>query len=400
MNHRFALGCSRQKGKTAVQSLFARPQLSGLLFLMSVASGHLPLAGAEASSGRASASTGAPVTQQLQADFEGLFASDIQLTQSTVTFGQKRDRYEFTTSVVYNTFDFDYQPAPFDFLGSQRQVDERRVAGAVGGRFKLMDPLTLLLSGSLYDGFSEHRSAWLNEYYRQQFSSVTDFGTDYVTPSPKGENVSVGLRWEYLPTTGFVQADVSYLHDEIAPGYEIDFDGLRRGRANLYTATYHLAFENVLTRRIRVLNDFRVTDTSIREQRYAYQGSLNVALGDHWVVRAFGGYTQEQPTFTAHYYGGTVEFEPATGWLFSVSGRYYRDTGEIENSLFSSAAPGLDAWQVGVGVRRVWGVHSLKLFAGPYFTHYEPAGVGTAFFQNLYRNRDWGIVQLAYAAEF
>ena len=51
-------------------------------------------------------------------------------------------------------------------------------------------------------------------------------------------------------------------------------------------------------------------------------------------------------------------------------------------------------------MRRVWGVHSVKLFAAPYFTRHEPAGIGTAFFQNLYRNRVWGVVQVAYAAEF
>lgn len=344
--------------------------------------------------------TNTPVTHQFQADFEGLLASDVQLTQSTVAYGQKRGRFEFNASATYNSFDLKYEPAPFDFLGSSNAVSEHRIAATLGGRAKLLDPLTLLVSGGGYDGFTDYRSAWLNEYYRQQFSNVTGFGDGYVKPTPHGENVGFGLRWEYLPSAGFVQGDIGYAHDKIAPGYEIDFIGLRRGRPNLYTTSYHLAFENVLTRRIRVLNEFRLTDTTNRERRYGYQGSLNVAVGERWVVRAFGGYTHEMPTFEACYFGGTVELELATGWLLSVSGRHYHDTGEIENSLFSSAAPGLDAWQVGLGVRSTWGVHSVKLFVAPYFTHYEPAGIGTAFFQNLYRNRDWGIVQIAYAAEF
>ena len=38
--------------------------------------------------------------------------------------------------------------------------------------------------------------------------------------------------------------------------------------------------------------------------------------------------------------------------------------------------------------------------AGPYYTRYEPYGIGTAFFQNLYKNRSWLALQLAYTAEF
>jgi hypothetical protein len=346
------------------------------------------------------ASSGAPLTQQVRAEFEGLFASDLQLTQSSVSYGLKRGGWELNAGVSTSTYDLDYAPAPFDFLGSATDLSERRIAGSLGGRVKVFEPLTLLVNGGLYDGFNDYRSVWLNEYFRQQFSEVGGFGDSYTAATPRGENLNVGLRWEYLPTVGFVQGDVTYAHDEIAPGYEIDFDGLRRGRSQLYTASYHVALENILTRRIRVLNEFRLTDTTNRRNRYGYQGSINVALADRWVLRAFGGYTQEDPTFEARYYGGTVEYEPATGWLISVSGRHYQDTGEIENTLFSSAAPGLDAWQVGVGVRRVWGVHSLKVFVAPYFTRYQPAGIGTAFFQNLYQDRDWGTFQVAYAAEF
>ncbi len=358
------------------------------------------LAGGPLSAAEAPNSTqGAWVTHQVQSDFEGLFASDLQLTLSSIAYGQKRGRFEFNLSGAYNTFDLNYRPVSFDFLGTPSQVNERSVATQLGLQAKPIDSLTLQIGSGLYHGYTDYRSAWLNEYYRQQFSGVTDSTDVYVTPSPHGENVNFGLRWEYLPTLGFVQGDLSYLHNQIAPGYEIDFEGLRRGRPNLYTANYHVAFENVFTRRIRLQNEFRLTDTTNRELRYGYQGSINIAVGEKTVVRGFGGYTQERPSFQGYYFGGTIEYEPSAGWLLSASGRYYRDTGEIENSLFSSAAPGLDAWQVGIGVRRIWGIHSVKLFLAPYFTHYQPAGIGTAFFQNLYRDRTWGLVQLAYHAE-
>ena len=353
--------------------------------------------GADASSvAEASATTGTPVTHQVLADFEGLFASDIQLTQSSFGYTQKRGGHEVTASGAYSTYGLDYEPVAFDFLGSPVSVEKRRTSGGLGGRANLLDPLTALVSGGLYEGYTDHRSVWLDEYYRQQFAALPG----YVPAAPKGENIVLGLRWEYLPAAGFVQGDIGYSHDRTAPGYEIDFSGLRRSRPDLYTASYHLAFENVVTRRVRVLNEFRLSDTTDREQRLNYQGSLNIAVGERWVVRGFGGYTQERPTFEAHYFGGTVAYEPAAGWQFDVSGRYYHDSGEIENSLFSSAAPGLDSWQVGLGVRRVWGAHSFKVFVAPYFTRYQPAGIGTAFFQNLYKDRTWGAVQVAYGAEF
>lgn len=343
----------------------------------------------------------APITQQFRADFDGLYSSDIQLTQGTVGYVYQQNRIELSAGVSYNHYDLEYRPAPeIDFLGVPAHVSEHRVSGQVGGKWTVAEPVKLMVSGGAYDGYTDYRSAWLNEYYRQQFTDVHGFGDEYVKPNPHGENLNVGLRWEYLPTTGFAQADYTYLHDEIAPGYEIDFNGLRRGRENLYTGLYHVAFENVVTRRIRLLNEFRITDTTNRKLRYNYQGSINIAASEGWVVRVFGGYTEEAPQFRAKYVGGTVEYQLADGWWLSAHGRFYRDSGEIENSLFSSAAPGLEAWQAGMGIRHAWDGHSLRLSVAPYFTKYDPIGINTAFFQNLYRSRTWLSVQLAYNIEF
>lgn len=345
--------------------------------------------------------SGIPIAWKIRGDFDGLFASDIRLTQTGIGASAQKGRFDVTTSIAYNLYDFDYQPAPdIDFLGYPSKVQEHRIAGQISSKIILTDSLKGLIGGGAYDGYNDYRSAWLNEYYRQQFSDVHNFGSEYVKPEPGGQNLNAGLRWEYLPTTGFVQADFTYLHDQIAPGYEIDFDGLRRGRENLYTGLYHVSFENVLTRRIRLMNEFRLTDTTNRKLRYNYQGSINISIADPWVVRATGGYTQENPQFQAHFVGGIVEYQAISGWWISASGRYYRDTGEIENSLFSSAAPGLTAWQAGLGIRHAWGGQSIKLTAAPYFTRYDEIGINTAAFQNLYKKRTWFSVQLAYQYEF
>ncbi len=225
----------------------------------------------------------------------------------------------------------------------------------------------------------------------------------YEKPNPKGVNSSAGLRWEYQPTTGFVDASFLYGYDEIAPGYDFEpqAGGLLRGRKVLHSYSPALKFENVLTPRIRTLNEFQLTFTSGRETRHSYRGSVNVALGERWVWRTSGGYTHEDPTLRAWFVGSTLEFEITPSWLVSVSGLYYHDTGEIENSLLiSSAAPGLETWQGGLGLRYVGRRYSFNVSAAPILADYQPVAVGTRPFTNLYRDRTWASVQAAWAVEF
>lgn len=340
--------------------------------------------------------TDVPVTHEARAAFEGLFSTDVQLTASTLDYSQTRGVVRVDGSATFNTFDIDYQPAPFDFLGSAVHRGEFRGGGSLGLGVDLGPRLQASLSVAAYSGFTDYRSLWFDEYYRQQFSDLPG----YSEAAPRGEAVSVGLRWEYLPATGFLQADVGWRHDVISPGYEIDFDGLRRGRPNLHTASYRFAVEHALGPRLRTLQELRVTETSDRDVRLAWQGAFNLAVYERWTLRLLGGFTRENPTFEAHFVGGAVEFSPADGWILGLTGRFYRDTGEIENSNFSNAAPGVDAWQTGLSIQRKWGARTVRLAASPYFTRYEPFGIGTAFFQNLYRDRDWAVVQLAYTHEF
>lgn len=338
---------------------------------------------------------------QIRFDFDGLISSDVQLTQESLAFSFQHRRLEVAAGLSYNRYSLDYQPATdIDFLGSPTHVSEDRIAGQAGVKLTIAEPLKWLASGGAYDGYSDYRSVWLNEYYRQQFEDVRGFGDEYVKPNPHGESFNTGLRWEFVPATAFIQGDFSYLHDEIAPGYEIDSNGLRKGRPNLYSGIYHVAVEQLIGRRVRLLNEFRLTDTTDRRLRYNYQGSINVAPAEDWLVRGIGGYTTESPQFEAWYAGLNVEYQVSAGWWVSAQGRYYRDTGEIENSLFSSAAPGVKAWQTGLGLRHVWGGHSVKVSAAPYFTRYDPIGINTARFENLYRNRNWVSIQLAYNFEF
>ena len=119
------------------------------------------------------------------------------------------------------------------------------------------------------------------------------------------------------------------------------------------------------------------------------------------MLRSTVGYAKEAPRFEAWFVEETLETDIDRRWFFGLIGRWYEDTGEIDDSLLlSSAAPELETWHVGISVR--WqGEHSgLKLSGGPYFTRYGALGPYTEPFQNLYRERDWVILQLAFSHQF
>lgn len=344
--------------------------------------------------------SGAPTTHKAEVAFDAMLASDVEITSTTVGYGQKRGGTDWHISYTHQTYGVDYEPfKDFDFLGFSDRLREDFNGGQASVRQALGDGFTLLVAGGAYDGFTDYRSIWLANYYRQQFSFVPG----YDEPEPKGFNAGGGLRWEYQPTTGFVEADFLYANDEIAPGYELDQRTvqLRRSREILHTYSPTLKFENVLTRRIRTLNEFQLTITSGREERYAYRGSVNIALGERWTSRTSFGYTHEQPTLRAWHAGSTLELELTPQWFVNIFGLYYSDTGEVENSLFiSTAAPGVRTYQAGLGVRYAGKRSSFSLSAAPLRADYDPVELGTRPFTNLYQNRTWVSVQAAWAIEF
>ena len=337
-------------------------------------------------------------THALEVGAEGLWADDILLTDTTATHVYTMGKTEFRTSYSFSTLELDYDPAEELFVNWREpaNVSEKRHTLQETVRHTLTPSWTL--NGSLggYDGFQDYRSLWLNEFYRQEYP------VGYEEAKPRGFNLGAGLRWEYAPTTAFAQVDYAWQTDTIAPGYEKKpFVPLARGRSELDTHTVSLTLENILTPTLRSQAIGFVTDTTGRELRYGGQGSLNWALAENWVLRSTVGYSEEAPRFEAWFVEETLETDIDGRWFFSLTGRWYEDTGEIDDSLLlSSAAPELETWHVGVGLRWQGENSALKLSGGPYFTRYGALGPYTEPFQNLYRGRDWGIVQLAFSHQF
>ena len=61
------------------------------------------------------------------------------------------------------------------------------------------DPLLLNFSGGLYDGYADFRSVWIDERFRQ----INETESSYSIAQPRGWNIAVGARWEYMPASGF-----------------------------------------------------------------------------------------------------------------------------------------------------------------------------------------------------
>jgi hypothetical protein len=331
---------------------------------------------------------------------EWVEADDIMLKQFSWLGDFESGPWESSVSVAYGTYDVDYEPVPFDFNGSLARLSERIFSLQYNTQKQLGDHHWVIAGAGIYNGFTNYRSLWLDEYYRQQFSELFGFtgAENYVEADPQGINGTAGIRWEYKPGTGFAQFNLSRLRDDVSPGYEIDFDGLRRGELTLATVAASLSTENVLTQNIRSYAEIRASKTTERSTRYGADFSLSVAHGEKWVTRWNVGGAVEDPGFEAFYGSLALEHQASDSFFFFLDGRYYEDTGEIENALlFTSAAPGLVSERFGVGLRWIGDVWSARLYFAPLATEYDPTRESTDFFQNLYHDRDWNIFQVAFS---
>jgi thiol-disulfide isomerase/thioredoxin len=355
---------------------------------------------------------GGPVTHTAEVDVEGLWSSDIWIADTRLTYRQERGGTEWNAAFGYTRYEEDYRPFRIvDFFGFDEHIEEDRFSLSGELRQSVSERVTLLGAAGAYDGYADYRRVWIANRYRQLLDHP-DFPRiePYEEPDPKGFNVSAGARWEYLPLAGFAEVRLGYARDQTAPGYTFEIDTNRppaeqtvvvQGRDRFDTRSLSFSSENVLTRRVRVLNEFFFSEVTDRELRFGYKGSVNVALGERWVLRAYGGMSTEEPQFDAWYVGGSIEFELAPAWLLSVSGRYYEDTGEIENSLpVTSAAPPLTSYEMGVGLRYAGRRWSARLYGGPFWTDYHSRpGIGEEF-TFLYVDRNWGLAQLVVSVQF
>ena len=238
-------------------------------------------------------------SQLMEASVETLQSDAVDLLDTSFRYRRSLPRGDIDLSFTRTEIDIAYQPPPAPYAYSVETPlsrSERMTSYQAGFQETGVDPVLLNASGGVYDGYADFRSVWIDERFRQ----INNTSPLYSDADPSGWNLAGGARWEYLPTTGFAQLDLVYQSDVVSPGYEWQIGkGLVRGIDELETWAASLGFENVLTPQIRTLHQFSAIDTTARENRFSYQGSMNYAAGEQWVWRPVFGLTKEDPNFTS-----------------------------------------------------------------------------------------------------
>lgn len=342
------------------------------------------------------------VIHETTLDMAAMLASDVIVTDLIAEYREEHPSMEFSLAVSYRPTWMDFKSEYLGIRRDKRLTEDRfGIQGSVS--FDLNEILTLNVDGGAYDGFQTYRALWMDEYYRLKVDTLNRFMgglAGYRSAHPWGYNASSSLRWEYLPGAGFASAGISYQHDIVSPGYE-EGPPLVRLRDTYDTVSAHLSFENVLTRRIRTMVEGRVDDTTDRDERLTLQGALNYALAENWVMRLVVGYATEDPHFTAKSVSAALERDWHGMWFVNVFGRYYEDTSEVDNGIADyAAAPPHKTYQAGLGVRRQGNQSAIKLDVGPCLSRYDQRPQRNTEFDQLYKDRDWLSVQIAFQYQF
>jgi peroxiredoxin len=342
------------------------------------------------------------ITHETALDTAALIAQDVFVTDTLAEYHRKSPEMDFTLGLSYRRIEIDYSSEYF-LVRREKQLTSDWFGLQSSASFDLNKALTFTVEGGIYDGYQTYRALWLDKYYRHAFEVLSEFIEDlngYQKADPWGYNVSNSLRWEYLADAGFAEAGISYQHDVVSPGYEMGVEVVRL-RDTYDTISGRLRFENILTRRLRTLAECQIQNTTDRNVRFTLQGALNYALGEHWVTRLVLAGSKEEPNFTSKSVSAVFEYDWHSTWFLSIFGRYYEDTSEIANAIVSNAAaPPIDTYQAGLGLRRQGHRSSFKIVVGPCYSRYERQPQRDTSFDQLYKDRNWLSVQFAFLYQF
>lgn len=322
---------------------------------------------------------------------ERLGSEDIRLQTVNVSADWSPARRQFVFSATSERIAVDYAPAKFDILSLPASRAEQRSAAELTMRFRTDAEVGWFAGAGGYRGFTDFRSVWLNEYYRQLFEGVPG----YVSAGPRGWHALTGGRWAYVPGSAILQATVVRQDDTVSPGYEPEIGHpLRRGRDRLRTTAARISTENVVTPTLRTLLEIGAAGTTGRETRFTAQGSLNWSVTEALTLRTVIAGVRERPAFQARSAALTLEHDWSARWFAGLTARMYRDSGEVVDPLLvSSAAPALRTVHVAASLRWQGERAAVRLEGGPYRTRYDEIAAGSAHFARLYSDRNWRRVQ-------
>jgi len=340
------------------------------------------------------ARTGAEATVAV----ESMTCADIHLQEANLQTVASPPGSQYVLSGTEGRIAVDYAPAPYDIVSQPADRVENRTAADFTARFCTDADWCPFGGAGVYRGFTDYRSLWLDEYYRQLFSGVPG----YVRVNPQGWHVLAGGRWTYVPGSGILQLTMLQQSDIVSPGYEAQIGGpLLRGYDHLRTTAGRVSTENVVTPTVRTLIEAGATATTGRRPRFSLQGSVNWSVSETVTVRTVLAGVSERPAFHAVSAALAVERDWKERWFVGLAVRGYRDSGEVIDPLIvSSAAPALRTVQVAASLRWQGERAALRLEGGPYRTRYADLAAGSAQFARLYQDRSWRRLQCTASWKF
>lgn len=324
-------------------------------------------------------------------------ASDIQLFDSDLTIRWRNLERDLSTSIGWAPIHMDYIPSSASLIGKPADLDSNRASWQFTWREALEKTWRWNLSAGGYEGFTDYRSLWLEEYYRQLFSTVPG----YREADVGGANVSVAGTYEFLPQCGMINWSLAFQTDDASPAYEKPIGAdLIRGVSHYETWRFGMGSEHVLNPRVRFKQDAAAFQTTSRDWRYVYRGEVAWAVADEWSVRSAMDGSLEGG-FHSGSFSLMLEKDWSARWFVGLQARAYRDNGQIiDPEIVSSSSPALDSLHIQLMLRHeserlVW-----RFAVGPYLTRYGGLGLANRTFDTLYRDRDWLSMQAACTWRF
>lgn len=337
-------------------------------------------------------------------DFEadGLFSDDVNIVSSSLRFEQTRGSWNFSGSFGHLEHHVDYSPPiagadPLSFRDESAQLFDLSVEKVINSN------LTLSASASYSQGFLDHRSVWISEFYDLSFSSVPG----YEEADPRNYSATIGGVWDYKPGVGSLSVSLTQANAEIVPGWAIEFDPavgfpeLIASEDEVGTFSGTLSWNTTFAKRFRSNQTIRIGRTDGRRIFTQLQSEFSYAVSDRLSARLQIGGAHEDPTFLARFAGIGLVYDVNPQWQLNFNFRYYEDTGEISSTAFTPAAPAVTNRELSSGLRWSNGTTSVLVSAGYYQTDYEGVeNSGNREFLNLYQDRDFLATRFAITHKF
>lgn len=324
---------------------------------------------------------------------QSLSSSDISIENALLSWRGSQTNWNNSLSLSRNRSAIDYAPSSLDLVGNATNRSESLTSLSFETSYKHNEKLETKYSLNYYDGFSDYRSVWLDEFYRQQFEPVPG----YEMANPHGYSASIGTRIEYIPTTARLDLNAGYQYDKISPAYEaIPFEPLQQGESQIETYFTSISSENLLTERLKVRFQLRLTNSTNRDLRAFFGLRAHYAIKENWALKTDLGSTRESTEFDSKQIGLAVERNLTGNLVAGLIARYYEDSGEISDpTILSTAAPELSTKLQAFNLSWTGDQLSFHLMAGRYQTDYGPLPDISFQFENLYRDRDWDLLRLS-----